>query len=294
MRSETCLKSILLYAAIVLFSSGYAMADTWTTLDNVTPRGISGDNIVGSGAGDMGFLYNMNTKTWTTLNPIGATRSDAYGINGNKIVGQYWDTSTTWGLGFLNDGTSWTTLVAPAGDFDRRSTCLRGISGDNIVGYDQQEQGFLYNATNQNWTKLHYPGALNTLPMGIDGSNIVGYYYYAGTFNGFLYNGTTWTPLTMQGVQSWGTYVTGISGNNIVGYYERGADHGFLYDGTTWTTLDYPGATSTQIYGISDNSVVGYYEDSSGVDHGFIYTIPEPATLLLLGLGAVIARRKRS
>jgi hypothetical protein len=68
--------------------------------------------------------------------------------------------------------------------------------------------------------------------------------------------------------------------------------HSFLYDGTNWIIIDKPGATRTFINGIDGSNIVGYYQDTSGL-HGFLYTIPEPATLLLLGLGALIAVNRR-
>jgi len=44
---------------------------------------------------------------------------------------------------------------------------------------------------------------------------------------------------------------------------------------------------------INDNGwIVGFAKDSSGTRHGYLL-IPEPATLLLLGLGAVLLRRKK-
>jgi len=53
----------------------------------------------------------------------------------------------------------------------------------------------------------------------------------------------------------------------------------------TYTTLDVPGASSTHAYGIDGNNIVGYYIDGSGNSHGFLTTIPEPSTALLLCLG---------
>jgi len=48
----------------------------------------------------------------------------------------------------------------------------------------------------------------------------------------------------------------------------------------------------TQAYGISGSSIVGSYSDSSGT-HGFVYTIPEPATLLLFALGGLVLRKHK-
>jgi hypothetical protein len=60
-----------------------------------------------------------------------------------------------------------------------------------------------------------------------------------------------------------------------------------------WTTLDAPGASSTYPYGVDGYHIVGYYYNETDVNHGFVYTIPEPTTFVLLSLGAVMLRRKR-
>ncbi len=82
----------------------------------------------------------------------------------------------------------------------------------------------------------------------------------------------------------------GIDGTNIV-------SSNLLYNLTTATgsstTLNYPGTVAIRAYGISGGSIAGLCTDNSG-EHGFIYTVPEPATLLLLGLGGLILRKRRA
>jgi hypothetical protein len=81
----------------------------------------------------------------------------------------------------------------------------------------------------------------------------------------------------------------------MVGWYldTSGYSHGFLYNGTTWTILDMPGADATYAYGIDNGKIIGYYDVAGEPSHGFIYTIPEPATLFLLTLGGMALRTKK-
>lgn len=116
---------------------------TFTTLDDpdglpgyTIPQGVFGDDIVGvyhdpSGSGTDGFVYNILTATWTTIDdPFGVARTNAYGISGNNIVGYYADVS---GLihGFLYNGSTYATIDDPLGV---SGTVGRGVSGDDILG----------------------------------------------------------------------------------------------------------------------------------------------------------------
>jgi len=136
--------------------------------------------------------------------------------------------------------------------------------------------------TRADWITLDYPGSSATHACGIDGANIVGYYFDAsGREHGFLYDGTTWTTIDYPG--SYGTCPADIDGSNIVGmYYKYPGDvpHGFLYDGTTWTCLPHPGA------GIDGGNIVGSFLDGMCTSHGYIYdgttctTLDHPAGIL--------------
>jgi hypothetical protein len=292
---------IIFCAAALLLCTNYTIAaGTWTALNkpgaNETQiRAINGNNIVGRySIGNVwhGFIYNGGT--WTTLDMPGAGGSTyVYGISGSNIAGNYNDASSR-SHGFIYNMTAgnWTTVDKPGA----AGTAIYGIEGNNLVGWDYESagHGFLYNGTT--WTTLDNPNAAgwDTNINGISGNNIVGSYDRPTARNqGFIYNTTSgWTPLNMAGAR--GTSPQAINGDNIGGYYwdEDGAlMHGFLYNGGTWTILDMPGAMWTCVYGINGNSLVGAYYDAAQHQHGFIYTIPEPATLLLLCLGAVMFRR---
>jgi probable HAF family extracellular repeat protein len=60
--------------------------------------------------------------------------------------------------------------------------------------------------------------------------------------------------------------------------------------GNSYTKLDVPGATDTVIEGISNaGEITGYFTDANANTHGFFatpsVTVPEPATLALIGIG---------
>jgi len=62
-----------------------------------------------------------------------------------------------------------------------------------------------------------------------------------------------------------------------------------------------PGGGGAVANDIDGSNIVGIYDDASGA-HGFLYTIPEPATLLpavslsnpFLGLGGLLLRKRKA
>jgi uncharacterized membrane protein len=66
-----------------------------------------------------------------------------------------------------------------------------------------------------------------------------------------------------------------------VGFYANatGGGHGFLYSGGSLTPIDFPGASITQAFGINaSGQIVGSHEK---------FAVPEPSSLLLLGIALV-------
>ncbi len=296
MKEQTHLWSIIVCAITILFYSTYAFAGTWETVNPMGSTytllyGINGSKIVGYLGSGQSVIYDGTSWSYFPKRP-GAQYTTPTCISGNVIAGGYALPGSYTTHGFTYDGSTWKNYDVPWGSI---STGIHGIDGGNLIGQYLDSgsiaHGFLYNGTN--WTSLNYPGSMSTTLNGISGNNIVGNWGPgSGPVFGFVYNYNTmtWTPLNFPEAMS--TILTSIDGVNIVGTYQDRdfVIHGFLYDGKNWSTLDFPGASRTDITGISGNTIVGSYE-AGGYPQGFIYTIPEPATLLLLGLGAAIIRK---
>jgi hypothetical protein len=287
---------VVVYVAIMLFGAGYVKAGTWSDFDIIGAQstrveGISDNYIVGYYSSltpyqpSQGFLYDGTNCT--SLNYPGAYGTHINGISGDSFVGDfgesytnpYSNVTTIITHGFLFDGTNFTAINYPGA----YATSVTGISGRSVVGWyknaaNSNNCGFLYDGTS--YTTLNYPGYYGGTLTGISGTKIVGYLGRSDSGQGFVYDTTT---------QSWAflpIIPMGIDGSNVVG-------GNTLYNITTQssTALSFPGADSTHVCGISGNNIVGYYLKGAGAEYGFTYTIPEPATLLLLGIGGMLLRR---
>jgi hypothetical protein len=158
---------------------------------------------------------------------------------------------------------------------------LHGIDDNHIVGTylgPDRFYGLLYDGVTFN--TIDPPDATNdiangTVAIGIDGDQIVGQYWKAGSQNGFVLDDSDYSTFNFPSgvIHS----ASDVDGNRIVGtYYEAPRYRGYLYDGESFVTLDHPlGSAGTYATGISGNKVVGlYYTDVPGrhpVAHGFIY-----------------------
>ena len=89
---------------------------------------------------------------WTTHNYPGATDTDIYGIDGDRMVGSYTDSGGAI-HGALYDGSTWTTLDHPDAT---AGTHPSGIEGNNIVGnyyIGGTSHGFRYDGSHLDHTR---------------------------------------------------------------------------------------------------------------------------------------------
>lgn len=205
-----------------------------------------------------GIYANLPYVNGTTTSEV------AFGINDTgTIVGQYTDSSTGSSPGFVYANAMYTSLNPVA---NASATNAQGVNNNGIVaGFFTTDgvhsHGFFYDTNNHNYQLVADPNVQNFVfsqLLSINDTGIVAGYY-----------GTT-----------------------------NGSQHGFLYDANTgvYTFLDDPlqgdinGVTITQITGISDSGeITGFYVGADGLQHGFyaIQAVPEPASLLLMGTGAL-------
>jgi len=232
-----------------------------------------------------GNAFTLSGGTVNTFIPTGGTSATAFGINDQgTIVGQFVTSAAT--PGFIQTApNTYITINAPSGP---NTVNAQGINNNGLVvgfylGTDGQVHGFMANQSNA----------------------------VSGTLTGTAIADPTIPPVAGEpGATFVFSQVLGINDQGIVvGYYgdSTTSQHGFLYDTHTgkYTFLDDPNASFnsngvevTQITGINDaGEITGFYSDANGVFHGFIATVPEPGSVLLLGIGlaaSVIIVRSRT
>jgi len=154
--------------------------------------GISGGTVSGYftdlNGNTHGFLYQAGN--FTVIDVPGGSDTVIYGIDGTHFVGSYIGPSGR--VGFVFDGSSYTTLFGPNGPGD--STMAYGINGGTIVGtFNGGHQS--YSFSNGVYSIVpNISGGFNMHAYSIDGNTIAGTYEGPGGFqHGFVYdlNSTT-------------------------------------------------------------------------------------------------------
>lgn len=300
----------------VIASGGYSQA-----LDINNNGHVAGN--FGTSRGWRGYVYNPNTRTYTTINHPDSTKNKvnmypstyANGLNDEgQIVGFF--TNATGVMGYSDHGfvydlitQTYTTLDNPislSGSFGMytRASDINNIGqivGD--FGSNGNNYGFVYNPITKIYTTLDFSKPnLGTYASGInDSGQVTGYFQNNTGYHGFVYDLIAQTYITLDNPNAlsnstygnYGTYATGINDSGQVsGYFDNNTGHNnFVYNliTKTYTALDNPntlfGASNgTQVTGINN---IGQVSGSSGYGrHSFVATpaaIPLPTSALLFG-----------
>lgn len=295
---------------VLLCSVTLAYGEDWTAINypgatDTYPRSVDGNNVVGfymttaSYPYDRGFLYNLATKVWTPLDKPGVLDTTLTGISGDKIVGTYQTAShNTYGLVYDMKTATWSTYVLRDGGVAKTAWPC-GIEGDSVVGvYENGDYAFTSSITDGNvYSTVQKTGTTKINPRDISGDQIVGDYRDSlGRQHAFIYDKKLedFSDLDSPDAALYSTNLFGIDGDNVVGNYTDilGKTHGLLHNTKSkkWTPIADPNGADTTAFGISGDMIVGTFADPEG----FVYTIPEPATLALLTFsGALLLRRKK-
>jgi hypothetical protein len=157
------------------------------------------------------------------------------------------------------------------------------------------------------FTSQNVPGAVQTQAIGVNGSNIVG--FWSGTNNGPGQDANYGFFKAVKTAHAQYTVVNGFTPNvpttaqllgvnaaqNAAGFYVdgNGISHGFVYGLSTYTYTQVlvSGAKQVMATGINANNLVcGAYTDAKGVTHGFLQPLGGGTTVTFSEPGAQITQ----
>lgn len=311
--------------------SGGAQAFSWTQGGGLVglPNLASRPYAVGNSANDFGTIVGTGATTAFGSNrlpliwqngvvsqlalPVGQTIGDASGVNGSNVaVGSVNGGSLQRGVIYQNGtasimGTTTSTgcyFLTAFGINDSGLVVGQGIDPNNAA----RNVGIVYDMTTNTATEVGGLAGFNgALAFGVaNGGYVVGSSMQnQGSGLPFIWTaGGGMVAIPLAAGTSQGSAKGANSHGWAVGTDSSAFAIPFLYDGTnTYRLADLiPGGTgwdlstntSSSALGISDSGVIVGTGVFNGAVHGYaMVPVPEPATLAVLGLGVLVALKRR-
>jgi hypothetical protein len=268
---------------------GYAGTDAiaWTgnagSAVNLTPSGfafsgaeaVRNGQQVGEGGPGTGFhkhalLWSGSAASYVDLNPANVSDSIAYGTSGTQQVGWAFGTAT----GNATHAALWSGSAASFVDLNPANYFTSTAVG---AGGGQQVGNGVANGPGSNEHALLWSGSAAS-SVDLNPANLT--ISRATDTNGFQQVGYGYT-VTQNGSAS-----------------TDGPRHALLWSGSAASVFDLQSVLpdtfgSSQASTISGNTVYGWAYDTTGNLHAIAWSIPEPASLSLLAIAALLTFHRR-
>ena len=273
------------------YVSGFLkIGDTYTSLDypgatstvasNISESGLVVGYYMDGDGKEHGFV--KDGETWTSLDYPGATFTRAYDIND---VGQVLVDAA--GHALLKDGETYTPITYP-GAYATGATSINNsgqIAGSyfTTLGNPCDWHGYLKDG--DIYASLDISGAYNTLATGISESGLILGYYASwsdgGVAHGFVKDGEDITLLDFPYREPRAINDAG----QMLGY--NYGPYSYVGDGESLALIGFPDyVIGNRVFRVDGTTARGINNAGHIVgSYSYYVHVPEPATILLLGLG---------
>ncbi|MBV8832069.1 MAG: hypothetical protein JO108_22930 [Acidobacteriaceae bacterium] len=313
------------FALAILFTVPAARADTtynFQTLNNNTDptfNQLLGVNNAGEIAGYYGSgATDHPNKGYTLAPPYGqgnytnenftnSVQTQVTGLNNNGTTVGFWADADGNNFGFYKQGSGSFVQVVNPNTGGGTVNQLLGVNDVNLaVGFYQDANGvphgYTYSIPGSSFAPVGPNGATSSTATGINNNGLIsGFFADAnGNQHGFIDNAGNY--MTFDDPNGTNTAFLGISNTQAVGTFvdPNGVTNGFVFNllSQTFQTVNDPNAspnpafdvTGTTINGINDKGqLVGFFSDGTNVNGFLASPVPEPTTLAMGSLGALLA-----